>query len=57
MYHSSTSSRPVIDEVACSDAVTCMNVCGVSVGCSNIAIPRLVSELLPDGGLLEIANI
>ncbi|KAM6078605.1 LOW QUALITY PROTEIN: sodium/glucose cotransporter 4 [Theristicus caerulescens] len=37
------------DEVGCVDPDICKRVCGAAVGCSNIAYPKLVIELLPDG--------
>ncbi|KAM9364915.1 LOW QUALITY PROTEIN: sodium/glucose cotransporter 4-like [Pholidichthys leucotaenia] len=37
------------DEVACVDPAVCQSVCGASVGCSNIAYPKLVMELMPVG--------
>ncbi|XP_060696971.1 sodium/myo-inositol cotransporter 2 [Hemiscyllium ocellatum] len=37
------------DEVACADADTCQRICGNKVGCSDIAYPKLVMELLPGG--------
>lgn len=37
------------DEVGCVDPVVCQTVCGVSVGCSNIAYPKLVIALMPAG--------
>ncbi|KAM8874030.1 sodium/glucose cotransporter 4 isoform 1-T1 [Spinachia spinachia] len=37
------------DEVACVDPAVCQIVCGASVGCSNIAYPKLVVELMPVG--------
>ncbi|XP_064284871.1 sodium/glucose cotransporter 4 isoform X4 [Passer domesticus] len=37
------------DEVACVDPDVCKRVCGAAVGCSNIAYPKLVIELMPDG--------
>ncbi|KAM8746251.1 sodium/glucose cotransporter 4 isoform 2-T3 [Acanthopagrus schlegelii] len=37
------------DEVACVDPAVCQRVCGASVGCSNIAYPKLVVELMPVG--------
>lgn len=42
------------DEVACVDPEECRKVCDNPVGCSNIAYPKLVLELLPYGarGLL-----
>ena len=38
-----------VDEVGCADPETCSRVCGNPVGCSNIAYPKLVIELLPAG--------
>ncbi|XP_067912088.1 sodium/myo-inositol cotransporter 2 isoform X3 [Heterodontus francisci] len=38
-----------VDEVACADADTCRRICGNAVGCSDIAYPKLVMELLPGG--------
>ncbi|CAN9506022.1 unnamed protein product [Ophioblennius macclurei] len=37
------------DEVACVDPAVCRAVCGTPVGCSNIAYPKLVMELMPAG--------
>lgn len=37
------------DEVGCVDPAVCQEVCGASVGCSNIAYPKLVMELMPVG--------
>uniref|UniRef100_A0A8C1C5Y8 Solute carrier family 5 member 9 n=1 Tax=Cyprinus carpio carpio TaxID=630221 RepID=A0A8C1C5Y8_CYPCA len=36
-------------EVGCVDPEECMKICGASVGCSNIAYPKLVVELMPMG--------
>ena len=38
-----------IDEVACATREACMAACGNPVGCSNIAYPKLVLELMPTG--------
>nr|XP_033772915.1 sodium/glucose cotransporter 4 isoform X2 [Geotrypetes seraphini] len=38
-----------INEVACVDPVICERVCGIKVGCTNIAYPKLVIELMPVG--------
>uniref|UniRef100_UPI00398F8B69 sodium/myo-inositol cotransporter 2 n=1 Tax=Pristiophorus japonicus TaxID=55135 RepID=UPI00398F8B69 len=38
-----------VDEVACADADTCRGICGNPVGCSDIAYPKLVMDLLPGG--------
>ncbi|XP_077189929.1 sodium/glucose cotransporter 4 isoform X2 [Paroedura picta] len=37
------------DEVGCVDPEVCEKVCGAKVGCSNIAYPKLVMELMPVG--------
>ncbi|PNI17931.1 SLC5A2 isoform 4 [Pan troglodytes] len=37
------------DEVACVVPEVCRRVCGTEVGCSNIAYPRLVVKLMPNG--------
>uniref|UniRef100_UPI00358FA937 sodium/mannose cotransporter SLC5A10-like isoform X2 n=1 Tax=Myxine glutinosa TaxID=7769 RepID=UPI00358FA937 len=37
------------DSVACVDPEECRKVCDTEVGCSNIAYPKLVIELMPDG--------
>ncbi|XP_014853908.1 PREDICTED: sodium/myo-inositol cotransporter 2-like [Poecilia mexicana] len=37
------------DEVACADPDLCKEICGNSVGCSDIAYAKLVMELLPAG--------
>ncbi|NXT06356.1 SC5A9 protein, partial [Prunella fulvescens] len=37
------------DEVACVDPEMCKRICGTAVGCSNIAYPKMVIELMPDG--------
>lgn len=35
------------DQVACADPDTCLKVCSNPSGCSDIAYPKLVLELLP----------
>ncbi|XP_070571733.1 sodium/glucose cotransporter 4-like isoform X2 [Ptychodera flava] len=37
------------DDVACADPITCEEVCGNKVGCTNIAYPKLVLNLMPEG--------
>ncbi|NXB18024.1 SC5AA protein, partial [Rhagologus leucostigma] len=37
------------DTVACVDPEECTRACGTAVGCSNIAYPKLVVELMPSG--------
>ncbi|GIY78589.1 hypothetical protein CEXT_61671 [Caerostris extrusa] len=44
------------NEVACSNPAMCKEICGSEQGCTNIAYPKLVLELMPAGklSLLEI---
>ncbi|XP_072917172.1 sodium/myo-inositol cotransporter 2-like isoform X3 [Hemitrygon akajei] len=44
-----TAVYTVGDLVACTDADTCRRVCGNPAGCTDIAYPLLVMELLPEG--------
>ncbi|XP_060629449.2 sodium/glucose cotransporter 4 [Anolis sagrei] len=37
------------DEVGCVHPKICKDICGAKVGCSNIAYPKLVMELMPVG--------
>ncbi|XP_029509226.1 sodium/glucose cotransporter 1 [Oncorhynchus nerka] len=37
------------DEVACVEPEECLRYCGASVGCTNIAYPKLVVDLMPNG--------
>jgi Na+/proline symporter len=37
------------DTVGCSDPMTCKNVCDNENGCSNIAYPTLIMNLMPNG--------
>nr|XP_033801857.1 sodium/glucose cotransporter 2 isoform X1 [Geotrypetes seraphini] len=37
------------DEIACVVPSECKRICGTEVGCSNIAYPKLVVTLMPDG--------
>lgn len=37
------------DSVGCADEETCMKACGSPVGCSNVAYPALVLEVMPNG--------
>ncbi|KAM8889237.1 sodium/glucose cotransporter 4 [Synchiropus picturatus] len=37
------------EEIGCVDPDVCQRVCGASVGCSNLAYPKLVVELMPVG--------
>ncbi|XP_072311469.1 sodium/glucose cotransporter 1 [Eucyclogobius newberryi] len=37
------------DEIACVDPKECQKYCGASVGCTNIAYPKLVVDLMPNG--------
>lgn len=40
---------PFPDAVGCVDPDECIQVCGIEEGCSNIAYPKLVVELMPAG--------
>ena len=42
------------DEVACVDPDICERVCGNRNGCSNIAYPKLVVEILPPGAYVRL---
>ncbi|CAN0092453.1 unnamed protein product [Rangifer tarandus platyrhynchus] len=37
------------DDVGCVVPAECLRACGVEIGCSNIAYPKLVMELMPTG--------
>uniref|UniRef100_A0A3Q3A0R2 Sodium/mannose cotransporter SLC5A10 n=1 Tax=Kryptolebias marmoratus TaxID=37003 RepID=A0A3Q3A0R2_KRYMA len=37
------------DSVGCVDPEECVKICGSEVGCTNIAFPKLVIELMPSG--------
>jgi Na+/proline symporter len=39
----------LIDEIGCSDPAECKAVCGSEGGCSNIAYPKMVIDLMPPG--------
>lgn len=43
----------ILDVVACVDPDECKKYCGASVGCTNIAYPKLVVDLMPNGGWLK----
>ena len=43
----------ISDEVACVDPDICYEVCQSYSGCTNIAYPRLVLGLMPEGMLLD----
>lgn len=43
----------ILDVVACVVPEECEKYCGASVGCTNIAYPKLVVDLMPNGGLLK----
>lgn len=40
------------DDVGCVMPSECLRACGAEIGCSNIAYPKLVMELLPTGEAL-----
>jgi hypothetical protein len=37
------------DDVGCVVPSECLRACGAEIGCSNIAYPKLVMELMPIG--------
>lgn len=37
------------DKIGCADPVVCKQMCGSENGCSNLAYPTLVLDLMPDG--------
>ena len=39
----------ITDEVACVDPEICNYVCQSKAGCSSIAYPRLVLDVMPEG--------
>lgn len=41
--------HPPADEVGCVVPEVCKRVCGTEVGCSNIAYPKLVVSIMPNG--------
>jgi hypothetical protein len=45
-----------LDQVGCSDPNECKSICMSASGCSNIAYPKLVINLMPIGarGFLKI---
>ncbi|CAL8285869.1 unnamed protein product [Arctogadus glacialis] len=44
-----THEHASADTVGCVDPEECVRVCGAEVGCSNIAFPKMVIELMPSG--------
>lgn len=40
------------DDVGCVVPSECLRACGAEIGCSNIAYPKLVMELMPIGETL-----
>ena len=44
----------VTEEVACADPDICEAVCQNRAGCSNIAYPKLVLELMPAGMYVKL---
>ncbi len=48
-HHFVKMQYSIVDEVACADEASCMAACGSPVGCSNIAYPKLVLQILPLG--------
>lgn len=48
--------RYVLDTVGCVDPDDCFKFCQNKAGCSNIAYPRLVLDLMPSGNLILIVK-
>lgn len=44
----------LLDEVGCVVPSECKRVCGTEVGCSNIAYPKLVVSIMPNGERHEV---
>ena len=44
----------ISDDIACVNATECDRICGNPVGCSNIAYPKLVLQLMPTGKHLSL---
>lgn len=42
-------SLNIKDEVGCADPESCKQICGAEAGCTNIAYPKMVIELMPPG--------
>lgn len=53
----SHSTLLVSDLVACADPDICQKICGNPSGCSDIAYPKLVLELLPVGKSLLMVGL
>ncbi|KAK5623032.1 hypothetical protein CRENBAI_020795 [Crenichthys baileyi] len=49
MCYDSPQKAATKNSVGCVDPEECVRVCGAEVGCSNIAFPKLVIELMPSG--------
>lgn len=45
------------NEVACTIPSECEKICGNNEGCSNIAYPKLVLEIMPSGGSPDTVQI
>lgn len=43
--------------MGCVDPEECVRVCGAEVGCSNIAFPKLVIELMPSGETIALITL
>lgn len=40
------------ETVGCSNPAVCEEVCGSSVGCSNLAYPMLIMNIMPNGNVI-----
>lgn len=52
MYVYDTQVLFLTDDVGCVVPSECLRACGAEIGCSNIAYPKLVMELMPIGKCL-----
>lgn len=53
--HPGHPSHP--DDVACVVPAECLRACGAEIGCSNVAYPKLVMELMPVGETLGWSQV
>jgi len=37
------------EEIGCTEPSECLRFCGSSKGCSNVAYPKLIIDMMPDG--------
>ena len=54
--HSFLISSLFLDEVACADPEKCFQICGSRAGCTNIAFPKLVLGIMPEGNVYRFLS-